>query len=122
MKTESLDTLLARIASGNSVLFLGAGFPAGEILNTLDRPIPGSSGLVEELLEAIGEPLNQAEPSGMLSDVADYCFHDDENRAKAVQRLRAVFSVKSLADWQQKLIRGANNTGTSLPYSTHEAA
>ena len=104
MKTESVDSLLARVGGRNSVLFLGAGFPAGDIFNTLDRPIPGSSGLAEQLLEAIGEPLNPGEPSGLLADVADYCFRDDDMRAKSVQRLRAALSVKSLAEWQLKLL------------------
>lgn len=104
MKTESIDSLLARVAGRNSVLFLGAGFPADAILNTLDHSIPGSSGLAEQLLDAIGEPLNQGEPSGLLADIADYCFRDDDKRAKSVQRLRAVLSVKSLADWQLRLI------------------
>jgi hypothetical protein len=104
MKAESIDSLLARVAGRNSVLFLGAGFSADGVFNTLDRPIPGSSGLSEQLLDAIGEPISPGEPSGLLADVADYCFRDDETRAKSVQRLRAVLSVKSLTEWQLKLL------------------
>lgn len=104
MTNNSIDALLARVADGNSVLFLGAGFPANDIVNTLDQPIPGSAGLAEQLLDAIGEPIAPGEPSGILADVADYCFREDDKRAKAVQRIRAVLSVKSLADWQIKLL------------------
>lgn len=104
MKLESVDTLLARIAAGNSVLFLGAGFPADEVINTLDRPVPGSSGLAIELLDAIGEPLAPGETAGNLADIADYCFRNDNCRVAAVQRLRTILSVKALSDWQQKLL------------------
>lgn len=104
MNATAIDSLLARAASGNSVLFLGAGFPAGEIISTLDRPVPGSSGLAIELLESIGEPVGADEQPGLLADVVDYCFREDDLRTKAVQRLRALLSAKSIAEWQLKLL------------------
>jgi hypothetical protein len=106
MSTTSspVNVLLRSVLRGNSVLFLGAGFAGGTIVNTLGHQVPGSIGLAKALLQSIGEVPNEDDLKKPLTDIADYCFSKEEWRAAAVQKLRLELSVANMAEWQKTLL------------------
>jgi hypothetical protein len=98
------DEILRGVFSRNAILFLGAGF-ALDARNAANKKMPGVAGLSFQLLNAIGHAdAEEAAKSANLPDVADYCFDDHLRRDAAVSRLRELFTVGTVEDWQVKLL------------------
>ena len=99
-----MDSISQRILDGNTILFLGSGFSL-DAMNALGTTVPGVSKLVEEVLDAVGTPKTEADGiKDQLTDVVDFCMSTEEGAISVASRLRQLFTVTKLSDWQQDLI------------------
>jgi len=99
-----MDLIGQRLFEGNTILFLGSGFSL-DAKNALGAKIPGVSTLVGEVLDAVGTPKEEAEgATESLTDVVDYCMSTEDGAIAVASRLRQLFTVVELSDWQQDLI------------------
>ena len=99
-----MDSIGQRLFEGNTILFLGSGFSL-DAKNALGTKIPGVSKLVGEVLDAVGTPKDEAErTTDSLTDVVDYCMATEDGAIAVASRLRQLFTVVELSEWQQDLI------------------
>lgn len=99
-----MDSIGHRLFEGNTILFLGSGFSL-DAKNALGTKIPGVSKLVGEVLDAVGTPKDEAErTTDSLTDVVDYCMGTEDGAVAVASRLRQLFTVVELSEWQQDLI------------------
>jgi hypothetical protein len=99
-----MDSILKHILDGNTILFLGSGFSL-DAKNALGAAIPSVSKLVGEVLDAVGMPKYEAEGiTDPLTDVVDFCLSTEDGAISVVSRLRQLFTVVELSEWQQDLI------------------
>ena len=99
-----MDTIGDRLFEGNTILFLGSGFSL-DAKNALGKKIPGVSKLVSEILDSVGTPKDEADSATEpLADVVDYCLSSEDGAIAVASRLRQLFTVVELSEWQQDLI------------------
>lgn len=99
-----MDSIDQRLFEGNTILFLGSGFSL-DAKNALGTNIPSVSKLVGEILDAIGTPKDEAErATDPLTDIVDYCMSTEDGAIAVASRLRQLFTVVELSEWQQDLI------------------
>lgn len=99
-----MDSIGQRLFEGNTILFLGSGFSL-DAKNALGTKIPSVSKLVGEVLDAVGTPKDEADrATEPLTDVVDYCMSTEDGAIAVASRLRQLFTVVELSEWQQDLI------------------
>ena len=99
-----MDSIGQRLFEGNTILFLGSGFSL-DAKNALGTKIPSVAKLVGEVLDAVGMPRDEAErTTDSLIDVVDYCMTTEDGAIAVTSRIRQLFSVVELSEWQQDLI------------------